>query len=105
MKKELKETKEHPIKSIRRAAVPLCAFETSDPAATIVGIKAVLNGSNAPLTQWDCVRGLTAVNEAGQAVVSGCGNPDPQTKLDVVLAMLSKTETTEGITFLHNMQR
>jgi hypothetical protein len=60
--------KKHPIIAVRRAGVPLIAFETSDPAQTIVQVNKALNGSssNVPLLRWDIVRGLVGLNPLGQ---------------------------------------
>lgn len=68
----------HPIKSIRRAGVPLVAFETADPAATIAATLKALNGKagETPSLQWDIIRGLAGLNQAGLDALSSAGiNP------------------------------
>lgn len=63
----------HPIKGILRAGVPLCAFETSDPAATVRDICQALNGKaqDRAILQWDIIQGLRGLNDAGAAVMNG----------------------------------
>jgi ATPase family associated with various cellular activities (AAA) len=62
----------HPFKAIRRAGVPLVAFETADPAQTIRGVIASLNGKGAktPVLCWDILRGLFGLNEPGSNLAS-----------------------------------
>lgn len=95
----------HPIKALRRAAVSLVAFETADPAETIKGIVENLNGKPGSLVEWDAVRGLQALNDAGQAVVTACGNPPAQAALCDVLAQLAKSQAVNITAFIHNAHR
>jgi hypothetical protein len=109
-KGKTKTGKQHPIKSIKRAAAPLCCFETADPASTIKGICDALNELNkgeTPIAQWDCARGLTGLNDEGtNVVVTGAGNPDPQFPLDQVLNALGKITGEGNVTvFIHNAHR
>lgn len=57
----------HPIRAIRRAGVPLVFIETSDPAATIKGCIAGLNGKNEQvvIAEHDVLRGLKGLNKPG----------------------------------------
>lgn len=66
---------QHPLRAIRRAGVPIAAFETSDPAATIAGCKKVLNGKfdEQPVLQWDLLRGFIGLNKRGVAVAADLG--------------------------------
>lgn len=47
----------------RCASTPLIAIQTPDIQATINAIAADKDNSKFPILQWDCVRGLAAVNE------------------------------------------
>jgi len=73
----------HPILSVRRAGVPLVAFETSDPAQTMVQTTKALNGNAASvaLMRWDICKGLVGVNTKGQ---------------NAVTSILSNKEVNEG---------
>ena len=52
------------IKQARRVSTPLIAVTTADQGATARAIVGSFNGGAAPLVvQWDCVRGLTAMNK------------------------------------------
>lgn len=109
MAPKTKHEKQNPIISVRRAAVSLCAFETSDPAATIIGIVNALKGTavgeGCVFLEWDCARGLTAMNDEGVAVVSGLSNPDPQFPLDQLLTKLANVNCQNMILFAHNFHR
>lgn len=98
---------EHPIKSVRRAGVPLVALETADPAMAIAAIRRALNGKGdaMPVMQWDIVRGLIGVNDAGAQVCSemdaspiNTGNPTE------CLTLLQKLPQ-DSIVFWHNGHR
>jgi AAA+ superfamily predicted ATPase len=68
--------KAHPILSMRRAAVSLTAFETTDPAMTIGGCKRAMTNSGSvqpqliwdksPAILWDICRGFVGLNKAGE---------------------------------------
>ena len=100
------EPKKHPIRAVRRAGVPLVAFETADPAATVADCIAALKGDEVecPILKWDCVRGLSGMNTAGTAVAEDC-KCDPMMPLDQVLQALSKSDGEDIICFAHNLHR
>lgn len=51
-------------KSAKRAAVPIIAIETVDPAQTIKAcLKSLVNGVTLGMIEWDCNRGLFAFQE------------------------------------------
>ena len=56
-------------KKARMVSTPLIAVRTFDPAATIATLRTVANGD--PALCWDCIRGLSALNDAGQAILQG----------------------------------
>ncbi len=100
----MKQAKEHPIKAIRRAAVPIVAVETSDPAATVAGIKNALNGqaSAFALVSWDIVGNLQGINSKGREAIQGY---DPLTmQLPDILAFLAAKDTKDLLVFIHNTQ-
>jgi len=102
-------------KSIRRAAVPLCAFETADPAQTILGCVASLNGNidEVKLCQWDLLNGLTAVVLSGKAHKGGSAyvrKVSPNGAIDTgnpaeCLSKLANTPEQGVIVFWHNAHR
>lgn len=77
-KTETKTTTSSPFADVRRAAVPLCLYETSDPAETIKNALEALNGNGdtTPVWQWDIAGLCTAVNKAGAAQLNTL-NPNP----------------------------
>ncbi len=59
----------------RRVSTPLVAIRTADPALTVARIEEAV-GKDAAIVQWDIVRGLVRVNDAGAkeiGKVSGSG--------------------------------
>lgn len=54
------------LKAARRVSTPLLAITTADPNATIARIVKSYNGTAPPILQWDLVRGVVAVNDAGK---------------------------------------
>jgi hypothetical protein len=48
----------------RRVSTPLVAIRTADPALTVARIEEAV-GRDAAIAQWDIVRGLVRVNDAG----------------------------------------
>ena len=48
----------------RRVSTPLVAIRTADPALTVARIEEAV-GKDAAIVQWDIVRGLVWVNDAG----------------------------------------
>jgi hypothetical protein len=97
----------HPLKAVRRAGVPLVAYETPDPAATIAGCIAALNGRKKgeedwPMISWDIVRGLIGLNKPGQEAI---GWYDPLAmQLPEILKGLQDVPGG-SIVFLHQITR
>lgn len=57
-------------KAARKAATPLIAISTPDPAATMRTIQASLkNGSAVPMAKWDCVGGAIGLNDSGSKML------------------------------------
>lgn len=66
---------EHPFKRVRKRGVPIVAFESADPQATIVACQKALNGSLPPVCEWDCVRALRPINKDAEPIVAEIGPP------------------------------
>lgn len=93
------------MKAVRRASVPLLAFETADPASTIKGCLDALNGKqeSIPLIEWDICRGLKAMNKAGERAMSWY---DPMAmQLPDILRMFAENPVRGTVLFVHNAQR
>lgn len=111
MKDKEKPDKPHPLKAIRRAGVPLAAFESADAAATVRGCISALNGKASaargeealPLIQWDIARGLAGLNKPGKAAIKWY---DPLSHpLPEILKNLADSVPDRGVVFLLNVHR
>jgi SpoVK/Ycf46/Vps4 family AAA+-type ATPase len=58
------------LKTYRRAAVPLLAIQTADPAEIVRLAVSETNGNGYPVLVWDCIHGITAINETAQPVAA-----------------------------------
>jgi len=97
-------------KSAKRAAVPVIAIETVDPAQTIKAcLKTLVNGNPVGMIEWDCNRGLFAFqedknsmgiikNEIGQDQEYPMTDPGQMT--NALLKM-----NTPSIVFMHSAHR
>ena len=58
---------QHPFRAVRKAGVPLVAYETGDPWATVAGCMRAMNGKAdaTPFFQWDCLAGAATVERGG----------------------------------------
>lgn len=68
------------LKPFRRAAVPLLAVQTADPAEIIrlAVAEAQSNGAISPALTWDCIHGITALNDEANNLASSLNsNQDP----------------------------
>jgi hypothetical protein len=66
------------LKPYRRAGVPLLAIQTADPAEVVRLALTETNGTTYPVLVWDCIHGLTPVNDEAQEVAPTLnGNMDP----------------------------
>ena len=113
------EAKPHPFRDVMRAGVPLVQYETSDPAATIRNICGSMNGEFSgsdtkparPVIEWDCLRSVRALNDAGKAACSLIAGQDVQSVSNPValLARLdevaSETAMRFAIIFMHNAHK
>jgi hypothetical protein len=108
--------KEHPIKAIRRACVPLVLYETADPAQTILTTLEAMNGSSqdVAIIEHDVMRGAIGLNTAGTAIVQGWeASPAELSRLDDFLGRLYTDSNNKdrqralrkAIIFCHNSHR
>jgi hypothetical protein len=59
------------LKPYRRAAVPLLAIQTADPAEIVrLALSEARNGTETPVLIWDCIHGINPLNGAGQPIAS-----------------------------------
>jgi len=75
------------LKAARRCGVPLVEITSYDQQATISSIRETIN-SNSPIISYDCVTGLKAVTDEGQAAISEImGDSDPSLFTDPVTCL------------------
>lgn len=67
------------LKPYRRAAVPLLAIQTADPAEIVrLAVKETKNGTTSPALAWDCIHGIIALNAEAQELAAILNrNEDP----------------------------
>ena len=59
----------------RRAAVPLLAVQTADPAGIVrLARREAVNGTTAPLLVWDCIHGIVAGNDEARELADWYGS-------------------------------
>lgn len=94
----------------RKAAVPLLAVQTADPANVLrAALRAASNGMSAPVLCWDCVHGLREANAPAQPLAQALnkgedpamitGNPVEMLKCLEQLPALPDTEKTIIVTY------
>jgi hypothetical protein len=66
--------------ALRNASTPLACIRSADPAATISCLRKSFNGDAPPLILWDIVRGIKAINKAGEEAL---GNTPEGTEVPV----------------------
>lgn len=93
-------------KAARRVSTPLVAIQTADPAATISGLLAAMNGTSPPIIQWDVVRGIKPVNDNGRDhALSQLTSEELADSADPVSALIACLKLpTRTILFMHNAQ-
>ena len=93
-------------KAARRAAVPIIAIETADQQDVIKGLAKCNN--TVPIIQWDVIKGLSPINQAGMEIVTKlCGGDDPAMSTGNPAEFLGKISTVpkETIIFMNNAHR
>ena len=102
----------HIISTVRRAGVPIVAFETSDPAQTVkaclkaLAVEVCLDAESQPFQaahiQWDVCRGVFGLNDAGESLVADLGE---QPDLGELLKVLETKSPRKTLCFISNSQR
>ena len=81
-------------RAARRVSTPLIAVRTPDPASSVELVLSTLNGAcdETAALQWDAIRGLVGVNEAGKRQASAILGEAEGTSVgpDAVLAIGEK---------------
>lgn len=62
------------LKPYRRAAVPLLAVQTADPAEIVRLALNETNGNGYPVLVWDCIHGISPLNENAESVAETLNN-------------------------------
>lgn len=63
------------LKPYRRAAVPLLAIQTADPAEIVrLALREAQNGTTSPVLAWDCMHGIRAMNTEAQSLAATLNN-------------------------------
>lgn len=96
--------KEHPFKQARNLGVPIIAVETADPAATIRSCAATRNGRADFFLQWDCIRGLTPIENTASEIAKEIGEPAETQNLVACLDLIAKKQPKRCSIFIHNAQ-
>jgi hypothetical protein len=96
----------HPILKLRERSVPLVAFDTADPAATIAGCVEALNGKgkDVPLWQWDLAAGWVGLNDTGRRSLADWYDPAAMGFVESLVKAAEKSPKGT-VAFVHNPQR
>lgn len=119
MSKKEKETKTvHPLRAMRKAGVPLVAWHSPDPAATVAEcckeLKPKEGEPDFAIFQWDRVSELTALNKPGASAIDYVIGSDPlQGTMDMLKRLQKLSDWRDGdndkgkraLVFLHQMDR
>ncbi|MCX6379239.1 MAG: AAA family ATPase [Armatimonadetes bacterium] len=93
-------------KAARRVSTPLIAIRTPDPASTIETLVSGFEENPPPFLQWDVIRGLAGVNEAGNSALALFGSEAIEVSQNPVEALILAAKLPERtILFLHNSHR
>lgn len=87
------------LKQYRRAAVPLLAIQTADPAEVIAIALNEVNGNGYPILTWDCIHGIRALNSNAEAISNSLNNSmEPAVATGNPIEMLRALEKLAEIT-------
>jgi len=87
------------LKPYRRAAVPLLAIQTADPAEIVRLALSETNGNGYPVLVWDCIHGITPLNENAESVADSLNNSmEPAIATSNPVEMLRALEKIEEVT-------
>jgi hypothetical protein len=96
---------EHPFGSILRAGVPICAFDTADPQATIVACQKAMNGKPIPALQHDCIRGLRPLTKDAESIAAEIGEPIETQNLPQCLGLIHDKHEGRAVFFIHTANK
>lgn len=98
----------HPFRAIRRAGVPIVAYETADPAATIAACKRALNGKPVPCISYDSNEGIRIIktgkpeaDDRAKEIKDGLGTRDETLNFNYVMSKLLATPPQDCVFFIH----
>ena len=81
------------LKPYRRAAVPLLAVHTADPAEIVrLAVTEANNGRQYPVVAWDCIHGIVPRNESGQVLADALNSDASGTPMDPAVATSNPVE-------------
>lgn len=91
----------------RLAGAPIVAVRTPDPSATIAELAELAVNKDAPILQWDYVRGIRAVNEKHAAIAKMILGSDPPAAVANPTEMLIRAHRLpeNSILFMLNLHR
>jgi len=96
------------LRAARRAATPLLAIRTADPASATMLVQHSLNGAvnETPLLSWDIMAGLTALNQAGKSMLDNIVGEVPPAALGPATVLEAAARLIDdAILFYANAQR
>jgi hypothetical protein len=96
------------LRAARRAATPLLAIRTADPASAVTPVQRSLNGATdeAPLVSWDIMAGVTALNQAGKSMLDSIVGEMPPAALGPATVLEAAARLADdAILFYANPQR
>lgn len=88
-----------------KAGVPISAFETADPQATIVACQRAMNGDALPCMGWDCIRGAHAVTSTASGIVARYGEPIDTQNFPQFLSKVAADPVKNTVLFAHAANR
>ena len=94
-------------RAARRVSTPIVNIRTPDPESSLSLIKSTLKANEAPLVQWDTIRGLVHHNEAGRDEISRLlGEIAPSTVISPIELLTQFYRAADDtILFLSNAHR
>lgn len=82
----------------RKAAVPLLAVQTADPANVLrAARKAATNGQTAPVLLWDCIHGLREANAEAQPIAEALNIGPDNAPVDPAIATANPVEMLRNL--------
>lgn len=85
----------HPFDAIRRAGVPLVAWETSEPSLTLRSISKASASKSYTIICWDMIRGAIGMNDLGKSFVASHFPDEPNATGNNPALLLAKCADAE----------